>query len=118
LHGSSRATLAVLRRKIVSWFRSVFGRKQSGSALSPANSNYLKQQRGKNQDLISILRRCRTREQVIEGLLKIGSGPYDEAPVAANAARQLQSNGSMDAFRVRDDFIRVLEAFLSSTGGL
>jgi len=55
---------------------------------------------------------------VIQGLSRIASAGYDVSPVADNAARQLASTPGLDAFRIRDDFVRQMEAFLSSARNL
>jgi hypothetical protein len=55
---------------------------------------------------------------VIQGLSRIAKAGIDVSPVADNAARQLENTPGLNALRVRDDFIRQMEAFLSSARNL
>ena len=88
------------------------------SPLCRENQVLVNDFRRSSQQCIDILRRCRTRDQVVEGLSRIARAGYDVSPVAANAAQQLESVPSLDAFRIRDDFIRQMEAFLLSARNL
>jgi len=96
------------------WLRRILSGGRATSPLCPENRAILKDFRQNSQECISILRGCRTREQVIRGLSRIASAGYDVSPVADNASRQLASSPELDAFRIRDDFIRQMEVFLSS----
>jgi len=62
-------------------------------------------------------RKPRAKEQVISALRKIEHGNYKEAPVAARAIREL-ADPQMDTLRMRDEFLKVLDAFAESTRGL
>jgi len=100
------------------WFRKLLSGGRSGSPLCTENRAVLKDFRQSSRECIQILRGCRTRDQVIQGLSRIASAGYDVSPVADNAARQLASTPGLDAFRIRDDFVRQMEAFLSSARNL
>jgi hypothetical protein len=102
----------------MSWLRKLFGTGSSKSSMRQGNRVLVKDFRQSSEECIAILRRCRTRDQVIQGLLRIAESGHDVSPVADNAARQLAANSGLDAFRIRDDFIRQMEAFLSSARGL
>jgi hypothetical protein len=100
---------------MVGWLRKIFGRTENDSVLSSANRQLLQKYRRSTQESLSILQQCQTRQQVIEGFSKIGQTDSDVSVIAANISIELQRDPGLDAFRFRDDFIRRLEAFLSST---
>lgn len=100
------------------WLRQLLSGGRSASALCPENRGALKDFRQSSRDCIEILRGCRTRDQVIQGLARIANAGYDVSPIADNAARQLANTPSLDAFCIRDDFVRQMEAFLSSARNL
>ncbi len=102
----------------MSWFKRILRGGREESPLCPENQVLMNDFRRSSEQCIDILSRCRTREQVVEGLSRIARAGYDVSPVAANAARQLESMPSLDAFRVRDDFVRQMQAFVSSARNL
>ncbi len=102
----------------MSWWNRILRGGSGKGPLCPENQLLMSDFRRSSQECIDILSRCRTRAQVIEGLSRIGRARYDVSLVAADAARQLEGMPSLDAFRVRDDFVRQMQAFVSSVRDL
>ena len=103
----------------MSWLeklQTIFSPKKS--SLSPGSAEFLKQSKKRNDELISILRPARTREQVLRAFHKIANGQYKEAPIAARAAKALEEDSGLDPIRMRDEFLGVLDAFSSATKNL
>lgn len=79
----------------------------------------LKRQRQNTKKCLSILTRCQTQDQIIEGfgkiarLLKQASDPLADA--AEKASIGCRSLPDEYVLRLRDDFIRQCRAFLSAT---
>jgi hypothetical protein len=99
----------------MTWFNKLFRRTQSDSVLCPENQRLLNGFRKDTLQALTVMKACRTRQQVIEGLKTVSLQGSDIAPVAARAAQELEDNFTLDAFRIRDDMVRTLEAFMSST---
>jgi hypothetical protein len=100
---------------VMTWFKKVFRRSQSNSVLCPSNQKLMDGFRKSNGQALTVLKACRTRQQVIDGLRTVSLQGGDIAPIAARAAKELEDNFTLDAFRIRDDMVRTLEAFMSST---
>lgn len=94
------------------------GGSQGHSSLSSSNQQYLNSVRNDHKKMVSILNACHTRQQVIDGLRNIARDFSDMSPVATRAADELDANLTLDAFRIRDDMLRTLENFQSSTRNL
>ena len=102
----------------MSWLRRILHSGRGENPLGPKNQALLKDFRQSSRECIDILRACRTQDQVIQCLSRIAKAGIDVSPVADNAARQLENTPGLNALRVRDDFIRQMEAFLSSARNL
>ena len=86
--------------------------------LSPLEQE-LQRQRQNTDECLSILTRCKTREQITEGfdriarLLKQANDPLVDA--AEKASLGFRTPPDEYVLRLRDNFIRQCEAFLSAT---
>ena len=103
---------------MLAWLKSLFGRSPSNRVLSTVNQRLMDGYREPTVQALTVLKSCRTRQQVIDGLRKLAVQRSDIAGVAAQAARALEDDFTLDAFRIRDDMVRTLEAFMSSTRNL
>ena len=91
-----------------------------GKGTSPLRQE-LQRQRQNTEKCLSILTRCQTRDQIIEGFGKIARLlKQANDPLADGAEKAAMGCGTLPdeyVLRLRDDFIQQCEAFLSAIEG-
>ena len=63
---------------------------------------------------LCVLRACRTRRDVLNALAGVANLDTATAPAALRAKAVLEADSTLDALRVRDDYVRVYAAFVAS----